>query len=402
MMDKIGHKEAINIVEYSESDETIFTDEELQILRTEFKGKLGVIPTFTGQHILKALEYVGVVILPHHIIKIRPKVSNTNFMSMIMYALKLPELRTEDFPALIHNDFYHILIRFLLHEIDSLLERGLYKGYITKLDNLTCVRGKILFKQHLLHNQNRNDKVYCSYSEVTIDTIENRILRFTLFYLSQYYFLDDNTKIEIIEYYRKFDKIALLRSISLDIFESIRYTPLNDHYRTAMNLCELILRDSSLDIERDGEKNSLSFLINMEDLFQKFVANLLAIKFGEEKVFLQKTEYIDIGRKLRVTPDIQILSNNKVVAILDTKYKEIGNSYPPSEHSVQVHSYSVSRTNKCVLIYASTKSIGKMEYPLTGGINLFTLHFNLVSSSKEEFDQNCCNFIKEVISIIQN
>ena len=64
-----------------------------------------------------------------------------------------------------------------------------------------------------------------------------------------------------------------------------------------MNLCELILSDSSLDIDRDGERNSLSFLINMEILFQEFIANLLTTKFGEEHVLLQNMEYIDIGRK---------------------------------------------------------------------------------------------------------
>jgi hypothetical protein len=52
--------------------------------------------------------------------------------------------------------------------------------------------------------------------------------------------------------------------------------------------------------------------------------------------------------------------------------------------------------------YASTKSIGKVEYPLAGGISLFILHFYVASSSKEEFDQNCSNFVSAVINIIRS
>lgn len=51
---------------------------------------------------------------------------------------------------------------------------------------------------------------------------------------------------------------------------------------------------------RDGEKNSLSFLINMETLFQDFVASLLKMEFGEANVVLQKAEYMDIWALLLI------------------------------------------------------------------------------------------------------
>lgn len=60
-------KEPINVAEYSESDETIFTETELRILRTEFKGRLMVAPTFTGCHVIRTQQYVGTFVLPNHI-----------------------------------------------------------------------------------------------------------------------------------------------------------------------------------------------------------------------------------------------------------------------------------------------------------------------------------------------
>ena len=160
-------RETINIAEYNESGETIFTETELQILRTEFKGKLIVSPTFTGHHVIRTQQYVGTVVLPNHIIRIKPKISGATFISMVIYALRLPQIKPEDFPSNIYQDFYHILILFLLRQIDTMLEKGLYKGYITKSDNITCLRGKVLFREHLLYNQNRNDRIYCGFSEVT-------------------------------------------------------------------------------------------------------------------------------------------------------------------------------------------------------------------------------------------
>ena len=41
-----------------------------------------------------------------------------------------------------------------------------------------------------------------------------------------------------------------------------------------------------------------------------------------------------LGKSLQVTPDIEILSNNRIAAIADTKYKEIdADDHPPSERS---------------------------------------------------------------------
>ena len=348
---------------------------------------------------LKATEHVGTIILPGHIISIRPKISDANFMSMIIYALRLPEIGLESLPALAHLDFFHITIRFLIDYLDDLLRRGVYKGYITKSENINCVKGKIAFKQHLLHNQGRNDKIFCSFSEITVDTLENRIIKFTLFYLLQFILIDNRTRLEILGFYKKFHMIGNLKSVTRNIFRSIIYTPLNDHYRTILSLCELILRDSSLDIEKRGEANSLSFLINMNTLFQEFTAGILTTNFGERNIDLQKTRYFDIKRSLQEISDIQLYSGDTSI-IMDTKYKYIEEGVPPAEDVRQVFCYSrIINSKKCVLIYPTDKRIKKKQFQLPDGVCLSQLHLKLTSSSKEEFDQNCSDFLKEINDI---
>ena len=305
-------KELVQLDENSLGNECTvpFSTEELKIITSEFKGKVEVIYTSSGMK-LKASKYVGTIILPKHVVNIKPKISNANFMSMIIYALRLPEIGLESLPASEYPDFYNIIIRFLINYLDNLIRQGLYKGYITKTENLSYVRGKIAFKEHLLYNLNRSDKIFCSFSEISVDTLENRIIKFTLFYLTQYSQIDNKTRLEIISYYKRFHMVRELKSVSSIMFRSIIYTPLNDHYRIILNLCELILKDSSLDVEKIGEKNSLSFLINMESLFQDFIARLLIMYFGERNIILQNTEYFDMNKELKETSDILLRSGKK-------------------------------------------------------------------------------------------
>jgi 5-methylcytosine-specific restriction enzyme subunit McrC len=101
------------------------------------------------------------------------------------------------------SNYYDIIILFFLEELEKLLFRGLSTGYKIYDDNLSCIRGKILFKERLNHNYNRNDKIFCSYSELTTDILENRIIKYTLYYLSQGYFLDDTIDSKLLNYYNR-------------------------------------------------------------------------------------------------------------------------------------------------------------------------------------------------------
>jgi hypothetical protein len=62
-------------VEFAESNylNLILTEEETQIVRAELKEKLEVVYSSDGRQSIKASHYIGYVVLPYHIISIRPK-----------------------------------------------------------------------------------------------------------------------------------------------------------------------------------------------------------------------------------------------------------------------------------------------------------------------------------------
>jgi 5-methylcytosine-specific restriction enzyme subunit McrC len=290
-MNKIGRKSIVKVEEHKESDELDipFNLNELSIIQHEFGSKIKVIFKANQQQAVKAEQYVGYVILPNHLIKIQSKLEGINFINMIKYSLGLLKIKEEDLPVAESRYFYDILISFLLRGVESIIKRGLYNYYIETNENLNVIRGKILFREHLSYNFDRSDKVFCSFSELTPDILENQIIKFTLFYLSRGDFIDDSINTRLFTLYKKLDNVEL-KPINRNVFNDINYTPLNEHYRPVINLCELLLRESSVDIENLGQKSSFSFLIDMDRLFQDFVGNFLRDKIGEKNVKLQKRE----------------------------------------------------------------------------------------------------------------
>jgi 5-methylcytosine-specific restriction enzyme subunit McrC len=376
-----------------------FTHEEVDIIQNEFNDKLEFVPQWDGRHAIRTMQYVGYIALPNHIISISPKIPGISFLNMVRYALQLPEIRLEELYVSDKKqpNYYDILVRFLLQELELILQRGLYNNYSNYEDNLTCIRGKILFKEQVTYNYNREDKVFCSFSELTPDVLENRIIKYTLFYLLQCRFLEEDIDAKLIEYYKRLDQIELA-PVYADTFKSISYSPLNDHYRPILKLCELLLTESSLDLENIGDKTAISFTIDMNRLFEAFVANLLIERLGERNVKLQQTEYPEVkGNKLKVRLDIEVLQNGIPAIILDTKYKEFAEE-PDIAHVAQLSLYSISADIKnCGLIYVG--KFPKQLFLIKQNIRLYVLPFNLVASNKHDFDENCSQFVEQIKSI---
>lgn len=97
----------------------------------------------------------------------------------------------------------------------------------------------------------------------------------------------------------------------------------------------------------------------MEDIFQKFVANILECHLGKKNVMQHNTEFADeYPHHLSVYPDVELLFHGDPTILLDTKYKE-PTIDPSTDDLAQMVLYSNStRIKKCVLVYPA-----KMEIP---------------------------------------
>jgi 5-methylcytosine-specific restriction enzyme subunit McrC len=208
-----------------------------------------------------------------------------------------------------------------------------------------------------------------------------------------------------LSYYKKLDYVWLT-PISLDNFKSIQYTPLNDHYKNILTLCEIVLKDSSIDAENIGERTVKSFLINMNELFEKFVFNVLKSNEGKYQIEPQEEVFADIDEKLiKRRPDIVIYDQiGTPLLILDTKYKKL-DKLPDEKDFDQVTAYSTFTQVKNVgLVYAYIKSTDlqpNMSIKLKQGINLHLLVFDLSIENFIGFEERCTSFINSLNQILR-
>lgn len=320
---------------------------------------------------------------------------------MVRYALNLLEVDMKDLPVTEGDYFYDILVFYLIHGVEFIINHGLYHTYLNVEENLNVVRGKILLNEHLSHNSDRTDKVYCGFSELTPDILENQIIKFTLFSLSNCKFTHEGIASELRTLYRRLDNVEL-KSMSSNDCKWVVYNTLNEHYRPIINLCELLLRDSSVNLESTGQKSSFQFLIEMDNLFQKFIANFLKKSLGESNIRIQKIEYSEIKvtrRPLFVRPDIMLYHKNLPVLILDTKYKTYLGENPDSHDIAQMESYSIATGIKQCVIVCLGACKSKTKF-LKENINIHIISINLLTDSTEEFEEICSKFRDDIYELM--
>lgn len=212
-----------------------------------------------------------------------------------------------------------------------------------------------------------------------------------MFHLSRCNFLEDRLFGQLINYYNRLDLIDLI-PIPPETFKLIEYTSLNERYRPILNLCEIFLLDTSLNLDAIGDRTTNSFLIDMNRLFEKFVANLLAKRLDSYLIRPQDYEYIEknCGRKVR--GDILVSYHGRRIIVLDTKYKRITND-PEHTDLAQMNLYcDAYNDSNCGLIYAGSCH----DYVITElrwVVKLHTFTIDLTEHNPEKFDKNCSKFV---------
>jgi 5-methylcytosine-specific restriction enzyme subunit McrC len=132
-------------------------------------------------------------------------------------------------------------------------------------------------------------------------------------------------------------------------------TRLNEHYKSALALAELVLRNMSLS-EKTGELSSATFVFDMNKVFEDFVtaAFTSAMRKHGGTVRPQVGEYsLDRGAQLRLRPDIGWWDGGRCLAVLDAKYKAIDDGLLRHDDAYQMLAYCTAYgLDRGYLVYA--------------------------------------------------
>ncbi|RLC42101.1 MAG: hypothetical protein DRH44_06705, partial [Candidatus Coatesbacteria bacterium] len=278
---------------------------------------------------------------------INPKVEYSDFIKMleIAYDIELPELVE---PARLDSikDLRIILAHIYIRMVDELIKKHLRRNYITRVENLESkIKGKLLLGRYIRENlsKGRPQVALCQFYELTPDNLLNQIVKAGLI----------RAKILIsqsFEYtgFRNLSKDAVKligflanvsdRKITPIDFAKIHYHTHNRHYKHSIELAKILLFKNCF-AHYVGNIRVSGLFIDMNDLFEKFVAGLLYSRFGKYLEY-QRTFNFSIDNKDgkgKLIPDITIdLEGENIV--IDAKYKELFETEVSREEEINTES----------------------------------------------------------------
>ena len=228
------------------------------------------------------------------------------------------------------DQLVHPLHITLITRYEDLMNKGLLKSYVLNTENISAVRGKLLFQQQMVNDLMRKPKFFCEYDELEYDSTENRVL------LQAMTIVERTSKIEkwkmkALDHAQKLSGVVSKINVSKGRRQNMMrsYNRQNDRYKMIHQTCERLIEHEGIGDIYSGEHSVVPIFYDMNREFEKFVGNLF-LKYYEKPnwVKIQNSEYAwsSKGEGTRsMRPDIVIQDENgDVKNIIDVKYKDKG------------------------------------------------------------------------------
>lgn len=200
-------------------------------------------------------------------------ISVKNIYWMLAYAFNnINATESEKISKEEFENIYELLCVMLTQELSKLIKRGLYKEYVTKEEELSNLRGKILLGESIKSNSPKKSKMICEYDEYSENSYLNKIIKTSANYLINSGKVKDKTKIKRL-------KNNLLFLSEVDVLDKntinwslIKYTKNNKAYTFAINIAHLII-DGLLANKADGTIDFNNYVNDQEmhKLYEKFI-----------------------------------------------------------------------------------------------------------------------------------
>jgi 5-methylcytosine-specific restriction enzyme subunit McrC len=342
-------------------------DQDVLFIQREFGTKIKIRVELRDGHricVLNPNQYVGVLSLPSGCkLEIHSKVRAQNILYMLSFADGLPWPfldEHEHFERL--DELLEILAELFAARVADLMEAGLYRAYAEEEENLRFVRGRIQFADDLRLNALNRHRTFCAFSELTWDTDENQILRSTLNYLSGLGFAHD-LRLEIAALENQMEEVSLKSGRPFSNYR-LHYHRMNEHYRPLHAMCRLFLEGASIS-EEHGNWISSCFLVDMNDLFERYVSTLLRSQCPSHlDLMIQRRVPFIHPANISVQPDLLVANRDVILLPLDCKYKRGGESIAEADLYQLLAYCIVTQSPYGVLIFPEEPRFSDSELPV--------------------------------------
>lgn len=303
--------------EYGSIDLDLTRSQAEAIQRTGF---VDVSPAPADRWRVTATSYVGSLVVDGVELLIRPKINPENLFLLLEPGLPPSAWRKEAFDYDITSDLLPSVIAFFARTVETTLGRGILRSYQAREESLVALRGRLdvagQFKRAGVLTP-----VACAYDDFSEDIVENRVLRAAIRLALRVPRVDPGERQRLMRQLVALEGVSdtVVRPETVD---AVHVTRLNQHYAPALGLARLVLANLTLTDVR-GSTSASSFMVDMNDLFQRFVTERLRRKLrGRLDVIDEPTVHLGLGRQVAMQPDLVFRDPGGGVRYVgDVKYK---------------------------------------------------------------------------------
>ena len=346
----------------------------------KFYGEKGVVYYDLVNKGIKIKEYVGALQVGNLTIQVLPKADKYNekddWQNILINMLKSVgafESKAPSFSSLSlkHNYILDLYFELFVNDVEYLFNKGLIKKYRKTEGNRLTLKGSLLFGKHIQHNLVHQERFYVKDSTYDKDHKLHQILYKTLLLLKR---INSNQKLKsrignLLLNFPEQNNIAVTDAT----FNKITLNRKTEVYKSALDISRLLLLNYHPDLSK-GKNDVLALMFNMNALWETFIYVSLRKKLPENwniTAQIKKNFWRKEGGGLSyMKPDIVITCNNGDTMVIDTKWKNIGNSTPSSSDLRQMYVYhEYFKASKVALVYPGDGNINSGEFYKTGDSN---------------------------------
>ena len=295
-------------------------------------------------------------------------------------------LRPGDIRALSRYPMLEVFVRQFLEQVIELIRHGLARRYVTVEENLSWLRGRIVFAHQVRENVANQARFFVAHDKLTVDRPANRLIRTVLGRLESRVRDPDNQQM-LRQALICLAEVPLTQDVHAD-WRSHQVNRSMAHYRPVMQWVGLLLFNRGL-ATFSGAYANLSLLFPMEQVFQDFVTDSFRRYQQHYTVAAQRPQRsiatIDDRPAFMMKPDISLLRGDSVAFILDAKWKRIDTTRDYPRHLIdqgdlyQLHAYGARyRCDAVALVYPRNRSFREtLHYRFFDGLSLLVIPFDV-------------------------
>ncbi len=323
-----------------ESREVGLTRAQAESLQTT--GFVGVTPAGADRWRVTTSSYVGTLVVDDVELLIRPKINPENLFLLLEPGLPSRAWRSEAFAYDATSDLLTAMVAFFARTVETTLARGVLRSYHTTHDRHVALRGRIdvagQFRQTGVLTP-----VACTYDDFTEDVVENRVLRAAARRALRVPRLDPSDHQRLQRQLGALTGVADV-PVTAETAAGIHLTRLNEHYAPALALARLVLGNLTL-TDAAGATSAASFMVDMNDLFQRFVGERLRRELrGRLDVLDEPTVHLGMSSQVSMRPDLVFRAPRarRAVYVGGIKYKLTDNGQGRSSDYYQLLAYTTA------------------------------------------------------------